>query len=179
MQEPTDQDRETRQEVPPSYLREYEFADGDVTCLAKLAQWIPGDPNRLFTYGAAGVDVGEVEINPPSTHPETSQWSEMGGFAITEPETIVYFLESFDEAARYRIAATMAAMELHELSHLFVPEEDNHRDDDHWERWDPLLIKEVGWVMEIDDWKPVDISPTQTPTDTGSNHRQADLTEVL
>lgn len=172
------QESVTQQEVPPSYLREHEFADGDVTCLAKLAQWIPGDPNRLYTYGAREVNVGEVEINPPSTHPETSRWSEMGGFAITEPATIVYFLESFDEAARHRIAATIAALDLHELTHVFVPEEDNHRDEDHWDRWDSLLIEEVGWVMEIDDWGPVDISPAQPSAETCDGHRQADLTEV-
>lgn len=170
---PTPQDS-----VPPGIYREYTFQDGEITCLAKLAQYVPGNPGHLFTFFAKEVTVGDTEINPPRTHPEHSRYSELGAFAVRDPQTIVYFFETWGEPARHRIEASLAALEIHELTHLFVPKGDNQRDEGHWVRWNELLIEEVGWVMEIDDWGPIDLTPASAEQSDIQRGRQATLTEV-
>lgn len=162
--------------VPASYLREYEFAGGEVTALAKLAAWIPGDPNRLYTFAAREVQVGDLELYPPSTYSDDEAWSELRAYTVYDGiETVVYYLENWREEAHLNFTACYAITELHELSHWAAPVEDNEQDPDHWERWNVVLQEVVEYVMGVEADEETDVTPATPAADTPPETEQVTL----
>lgn len=178
----TDASDDAIQHIPPSQLRRYTFSSGEVETIARYAKWVSGDPDRLFTFSASEVTAHDVEINPPSTFETDSPYATMKAFYVGDEENvIVYFLENMDDEAVIDFAACYAILELHELTHWAIPEEDNEQDPDHWEPWNRVLTEAVGHVMDIDEW---DIQHYQPPevdkaADRTDPSEQATLREVI
>lgn len=150
--------------VPASYYQRYEFADGDVEALAKLAMWKPGQPNRLYTFSARKVEIHGEPLTPPSQFPEESEWNTVRAFTVYDPETIVYFLETWDQDAEWGMVGALATIELHELAHLAVDEDSDETGPGHWERWNETCAKAVDHVTE-NGWEDIDLSPAGSETD--------------
>lgn len=162
--------------VPPSYLKRHTFAGGDVVVLAKLASWIPGNPNRLYTFDAREITLGDGELFPPSTFDDSEVWSELRAYITDwEPETVVYYLENWEQEAGLNFEACLAIIDLHELVHWAVPVEDNEQDPDHWERWNAVLRDVVEDVMGVDVTEERDVTPDTPRTESPITTEQATL----
>lgn len=143
--------------VPPGPLREFEF--GDISTLAKLAQYIPGTPAHLYTFGARWVEFPDYQIDGPSAVDADDAWSDgHAWYSGSDSEVIVHFVEALHDVPPQQYAAQFSIVELHELAHWAAPEDDNPGPDDtdHWRTWNSVLADVVADVMEIDEWQVVE-----------------------
>lgn len=175
-------DTKTETAIPSSPLRRHEFDDGDTTVLARYATLIPGDPDRLFLFAARELEVRGVEITPPCEFDEENDFSEMHAYYVGDEENvIVYFLENFADGAATGFAECYLILELHELTHWAIPEEDNEQDPGHWERWNRVLTDVTGYVMDVEDWDVTEYDPPEGDREPANpeSGRQATLEDVI
>lgn len=173
---------ETVDRLPPGPIKKYSFDGGRIEALARFATWIPGDPGRLYTFGATEVTVGDNGITPPSKFDDGQDYATMRAYySGKEEDVIIYFLETWGDDAVIGFAESYAIIELHELSHWAVPVEDNEDGTDHWDRWNRTLTGVVEYVMDIDEWdleeyQPPEVEESVQEPDKGT---QATFPEVL
>lgn len=167
-------------QIPPSPIHRFEFDDGDVEVFAKFAKWIPGDPAKLHTFGATEIDTHGVELLPPSSHEEGSDYRTLRAFYTgDESNVIVYYWETWGADAVNQFVAAHVVFELHELAHWAVPEEDNEVGSDHWEPWNTFLAGVVDYVMDV-EWTTDPYEPPEPPKpERRPARRQATLEEVV
>lgn len=148
--------------VPASYLRRYEFSDGEVSALAKYAVFSPGDPDRLWTLSAHEVVVRGEEIKPPYCFSDDEPLSRMRAYYTgEETSTIVYFLDTWIDEVPF-FASNYVVYELHELTHWAINDEENETGPGHWIRWNDRIATEVRWLMGLNVTEAGELSRNDT-----------------
>lgn len=171
---------------PSSQISSYNFCDESITLKGKYAEYVPGSEiDRLYVIGATEISIEGEDLTPPSQYDKDTAWNQMAGFSWCRDnanDIIIYFLPSLarnavrDAAVSDHLAyedatpeqltpfpQVFAVLELHELTHLYIPEEDNEHDPDHWSRWNSVLRDVVEYVTpgEI-PWAAVEYTVKET-----------------
>lgn len=175
---PSDTSDSAVEQIPSSPHRRLTFDGGDIVALARYAKFHRGDPDRLYLFGARELEMYGREVKPPWGWDEDEPRSTM--FACFFEGVVAYFLENWREFAEEAFAQNWLVIELHELTHWAVDEEDDETGTDHWDPWNQKLAEVAEYVMPVEDWQLEGFEPPERETEEPRPQpEQVTLTEVV
>lgn len=153
-------------------ISSFSYANDVITGSSRWSSFINGGADsvsKLFVFGAKKIFIGKVLINPPSRFDEDDEYSSMEAYYYPyngegdeqlNDGIVIYFLDQLDSYAVSEwdddsigsFSQCISVLELHELTHWAVPDEDNETGSEHWKTWNTVLCNVVSYVSDHDDW---------------------------